>query len=154
MPHNDNYLCNILRQRLRDYRPTEEGSGKGAWPLPEKNMRYKLNYLHHVRTQCAIGAFKRPCARPVKFPPQWKPHVKEQHPVKVFWAPFITMGGHIVIMNFTRRHWLLLVPSKLQSSLFIFGYLGTRQTTRSGTRMTDYPDTGGRSLSVQDNFGT
>ena len=25
--------------------------------------------------------------------------------------------------------------------MFIIGYLGTRQTTRSGTRITNYPDT-------------
>jgi len=36
MPHNDNYLCNILRQRLRYYRPAGEGSGEWACPLPRK----------------------------------------------------------------------------------------------------------------------
>jgi len=57
-----------------------------------------------------------PCARPVKFPQPWKTHVKEQCPVKVSWAPFITIGGYIVIIHFTGRHWLLLASSKLQSS--------------------------------------
>jgi len=35
-------------------------------------------------------------------------------PSKSFLAPFITMGGYIVIMYFTGHHWLLLAPSELQ----------------------------------------
>jgi len=36
MPHNDNYLRNILRQQLRDYRTVEKGSGEAALTLPKK----------------------------------------------------------------------------------------------------------------------
>jgi len=36
MPHNDNYLHNILWQRLWDYHTAGEGSGEGACPSLEK----------------------------------------------------------------------------------------------------------------------
>jgi len=36
MPDNDNYLRNILRQRLRYYRPAGEGSEEGACPSQKK----------------------------------------------------------------------------------------------------------------------
>ena len=39
----------------------------GGLPLSRKNiMRYKLNYLHHVRTQCAIWCFHAPVCPPSK----------------------------------------------------------------------------------------
>jgi len=67
MPHNENYLRNILRQRLRDYRPVGDGSGEGACSSSEKNItRYKSNYLHHVRTQCAIWCIHAPMSLPSK----------------------------------------------------------------------------------------
>jgi len=104
MPHNENYLHNILWQRLQDYHPAGEGSGEGACPSPEKITRYKSNYLHHVRIQCTIWSI---------FPQQGKPHVKEYRPVNVSWVQFITIGGYTVIMYFTGRNWFLLAPSKL-----------------------------------------
>jgi len=36
MPHNDNYLRNILRQRLQYYRPAGRCLARGLAPTPEK----------------------------------------------------------------------------------------------------------------------
>ena len=38
---------------------------------------YKSNYIHRVRTEYAIWCVRARMCRPVKFPMQWKPHVKE-----------------------------------------------------------------------------
>jgi len=45
MPHNENYLHNILWQRLQDYHPAGEGSGEGACPSPEKNYAIQVKLL-------------------------------------------------------------------------------------------------------------
>ena len=68
MSHNDNYLRIILWQWLRHYRPAGEGTGEGAClALPEKKItRYKSDYLHHVRTQCAIWCIHAPMSLPSK----------------------------------------------------------------------------------------
>ena len=72
MSHNDNYLRIILRQWLRHYRPTGEGTGEGAClALPEKKLLDTSQTIYITQGHSAqFGVLMRPCARPVKFPPR------------------------------------------------------------------------------------
>jgi len=107
MAHNDNYLRKILRQRLQDYRTVGEGSGEGAWKNITQN---KSNYLHHVRTQCAIWCIHAPVRLPSKISTAVKTTCERIAPSKSFlgaiynygrlysdyvlyWAPSVTISA-------------------------------------------------------------
>jgi len=107
MPHNDNYLHNILRQRLRHYRPAARGLGRGLAPPQKKNItRYKLNYLHHVMTQCTIWCIYARVRPPSKISTAVKRiapsrsflgavynHGRLYSGYEVYWAPFVSISA-------------------------------------------------------------
>jgi len=54
MPHNDNYLRNILRQQLRDYRPAVEGSGEKKYnAIQVKLFTSRKDTMHNLVYSCA-----------------------------------------------------------------------------------------------------
>jgi len=87
------------------------GLGRGLAPSPEKNItRYKLNYLHHVRTQCAIGCIHAPVCPPSKISTAVKTTCERIAPNKsflgavynhgrlysgyeVYWAPLVSISA-------------------------------------------------------------
>jgi len=112
MPHNDNYLRNILRQRLQYYRPAGEGPGEGACPLPRKNItRYKLNCLHHVRTQCTIWCIHAPMHPPSKISTAVKTTCERIAPGKSFLAAIYNHGR---LYNGFEVYWAPLVSISAQ----------------------------------------
>jgi len=110
MPHNDNYLDNILRQRLH---PAGKGSG-------DKNItRYKSNYLHHVGTQYAIWCIRAPVRPPSKISTAVKTACERIAPSKSFlgaiynrgwlysdyilyWAPLVTTSAELSVRHISR----------------------------------------------------
>jgi len=85
----------------------------GVWgwglPPPQKNMRYKSNYLRHVRTQCAIWCIRAPMRPPSKISTAAKTACERIAPSKSFlgavynhgqlysdyilyWAPLVTIS--------------------------------------------------------------
>jgi len=68
-----NYLCNILRQRLQDYRPVREGSVEGACTLPRKKLRDRKLFISRKDT---VRILVYSCAHA---PIQWNFHHSENH---------------------------------------------------------------------------
>jgi len=108
-------------------------------PLPRKNITsYKSNYLHHVKTQCAIWCIHAPMRPPSKISTAVKTTCERIAPSKSFLGAVYNHGRLYSDIYFTGRHWLLLAPSKLQSSqIKICLVLGLRIRVRVSVKFMD-----------------
>jgi len=115
MSHNDNYRRKIFSATVTVLPSSGKGYREGACPLPRKNItRYKLNFLHHVRTQCAIWCIHAPVRPPSKISTAVKTTCERNAPSKsflgaiynhgrlysgyeVYWAPFVSISAQISV---------------------------------------------------------
>jgi len=84
----------------------------GSLPPPQKKniTRYKLNYLHHVRTQCEIWCIHVPVRPPSKISTAVKTTCERIVPSTSFLGAVYNHGRLYVVMKFTGCHWLALAP--------------------------------------------